>query len=66
MEVNCEFAGDKMIETHNIEYNDLDLSAMKSAYTETGGTAPEFTYRDNIDDVQKQLQAVGYKCKKIK
>ena len=66
MEVSCEFAGDKMIETHTIDYDIVDSEKLKSAYTENGGTAPGYDKDEDIDSIQKKLQAIGYTCKKIK
>ena len=64
--VDCEFTGESIIETQNLDYVDINEEELTAAYAEAGGTAPEFKFNDNIDEVQKALQSAGYTCEKIR
>lgn len=62
--INCNYSEGKLEERQNyvfatINYNDLD-----AAFTEAGGTYPEFSDGQDISTVEKAMNAAGYSCTK--
>lgn len=62
--INCSYSEGKLEERQNyifatINYNDLD-----AAFTEAGGTYPEFNDGQDISTVEKAMNAAGYSCTK--
>lgn len=66
--LNCNFLNTKFTQTEIFNYSEIgeDNSKPKIAYTEGGGTYPEFKYNENVDDVEVSLKQAGYTCEKIK
>ena len=64
--INCEFTGESVSNEQIIDYSVVDEDKLTSAYAEANGIMPEFKFNQDIDEVQKNLQAAGYTCTKIK
>ena len=66
--LSCNFLDTKFTQTEIFNYSEIgdDNSKTKIAYTEGGGSYPEFKYNENIDDVEVALKQAGYTCEKIK
>ena len=64
--INCEFTGETVTNEQIIDYSVVDEDKLTSAYAEANGVMPEFKFNQDIDEVQKKLQAAGYTCTKIK
>ena len=48
------------------DYSVLKPSEITTAYLEAGGTYPNYEYQQNIDDIEKQMNASNYTCTRIK
>ncbi len=64
--VTCEASSTSVIVTQNIDLDKVKIDSLISAYTESGGQYPNFEFGEDVDQVQSEVQKVGYKCEKIK
>lgn len=62
VEVSCKYSDGKLIESQTYEFQGIDNEKLDSAFTEAGGTKPEFSYGQNIDDIEKTMVSAGYTC----
>lgn len=63
--ISCEYFNNQVLEKQKFNLENMDNETLKAAYSELGGQTPEFEEGDNIEEVQKEVQAAGYTCKKI-
>lgn len=64
VDVSCEYLQGKVTAKQIFEYsafNELDVTA---AFSEAGGTYPEFTNKQNMDNVEAIMKSSGYDCKR--
>ena len=66
IEISCEATSTSAVVNQNIDLKEVEIEALKSAYTESGGQYPEFEFGEDVDTVQSRVQQAGYKCEKIK
>ena len=60
--VRCEDKTSVFTETDIFTLEKVDTEKLTSAFYEAGGTYPEYEYNQNMDDIEKNMNAVGYKC----
>ena len=61
IDTNCSYKNGILIMTENYTNQDIDKSKL-TAYTEIGGTYPEFNYGHNVYDIKTNLEKQGYDC----
>ena len=64
IDTNCSYKNGILIMTENYTNQDIDKSKL-TAYTETGGTYPEFNYGHNAYDIKTSLEKQGYDCEVV-
>ena len=64
--VSCKYSEGKLEETQSYEFGDIDFELLDSAFTEAGGTYPEFKNGQAIEDIEKVMNAAGYSCMRKK
>ena len=64
--VTCDYANGKLIETQNFELANVDADQLNAAFTEAGGTVPNYTYGQDIDSIEKNMNASNYQCSRTK
>lgn len=64
--VSCKYSEGKLEETQSYEFGDIDFSLLDAAFTEAGGTYPEFKNGQAIEDIEKVMNASGYSCMRKK
>ncbi len=66
IEVSCKLLSGTLTKTQTLDYEKIDVEQAYSAYSEAGGIYPEYTYLQDMDDIEKNMKAAGYTCKRIK
>jgi len=64
--VSCRYSEGKLEETQSYEFEDIDFEELDAAFTEAGGTYPEFKNGQKIEDIEKVMNAAGYSCMRKK
>ena len=64
--VQCDYTEGKLIQKESFVYSELDEDELSSAYAEIGGTKPEFHDQDDMDQIEKTMNASGYNCLRSK
>lgn len=62
--IECSQSGGMVVETQTLNYNTLDVEKVTSAYIEAGGVYPEFKKGQDIDGIEKNMNASGYTCER--
>ena len=63
LSVSCEGYETSVREVHDFNLQLLDFQSVNSAYIEAGGVYPaEFKHGDDMDKIEKQMNANGYEC----
>lgn len=65
--IECNYVeGDNtVVETQSFDYNTVDKTGVKSAYTEAGFEYPEFELDENINEIEKSVLAGGFSCQRV-
>ena len=64
--IRCNSTKGEVTETQYFDLSSLNEEKLDSAFYEAGGNAPEFTYNQNIDGIEKSMNASGYSCNREK
>lgn len=64
--INCEYTDGELVETQNFDLELVDNEKLGSAFTEAGGNHPEYQYGQDMDGIERNLNASGYTCKREK
>ena len=62
VEVMCDLAGNTFTNTQTLDYEVLNRDEVTTAYLEAGGIYPNYKYEENIDDIEKDMNAQNYSC----
>lgn len=62
--IQCSYSDGKLVETQVFELKDLDSEKLDAAFTEAGGNNPEYQYGQDIDRIERGMNASGYTCKR--
>ncbi len=62
--IDCSRTDSTFVETQNFTYSLIDKESINSAYIEAGGVYPEFDNEQDIDMIEKNMSASGYKCER--
>ena len=65
VDVSCSFNHDRVTSRQIFYYDELDASAVSSAFVEAGGTYPTFTKGQNIDKIEDIMKNSNYTCKRV-
>lgn len=60
--VRCDYSKGTLEERQSFDLARLDVEKLKPSFAEAGGNYPEFKYDDQIDTVEKRMNAQGYSC----
>lgn len=64
--ISCDLAFSSVVTTESIRYNVVDIMKATSAFGEAGGVFPEFESREDINKIEREMNASGYTCNKYK
>ena len=62
--VSCDYSEGKLIERQSFDYASLDTDGLDSAYAEAGGTNPQYANGQDMDGIEKNMNASGYTCER--
>lgn len=60
--VSCDYSEGKLTEKQVFTYSDIEEKKLDAAYAESGGTMPQYSYRQDMDSIEKSMNAAGYTC----
>lgn len=63
--ITCSITSTSATVTQEFNLEKLDESGMKTAFSEAGGTLPEFGKGEDVNSVEKKLKDANYKCEKL-
>ncbi len=63
--VSCSSDTNKSKTTEKIEPKDFETGSITPAYTEAGGEYPEYSFEQDIDDIEKNMKAAGFTCERV-
>lgn len=66
IDVTCDLSEGTMTEKHIFTYSSLNTEEVSSVYTEAGGVYPEYENKQDIDGLEKNKNAEGFTCTRIK
>ena len=55
-----------LVETQIMNYALLDADKVTTAFVEAGGLYPEYVNNQNIDQIEKNMNAANYKCERLR
>lgn len=64
VEVNCDLQEGTFVNEQTLDYELINREELTTAYLEAGGTYPDYQYNQYIDEIEKQMNASNYTCKK--
>ena len=62
--VSCSLSNGVYENIQKLRYEILKIDEVSSAYSEAGGTYPNYTYKQNIGEIEKQMKASNYTCER--
>ena len=62
VEVFCDLSGGTFTNTQELDYKVLQKEALTTAYLEAGGVYPDYEYQQDIDEIEKEMNANNYSC----
>jgi len=66
VEIDCTQSDGKVIEKQSFVFGNIDYDKLDAAFTEAGGTYPEFESGQDISSIEKTMNASGYKCTRMR
>lgn len=64
IDVVCTLVNGVYTNEQILKYDVLDTTKVTTAYLEAGGTYPNYTYQQDISEIEKQMKASGYTCER--
>lgn len=60
--IRCNYTDGQLEEKQSFSLGTLDYKKLDSAFSEAGGTVPNYQYGDSISSIEKEMNASGYTC----
>ena len=60
--IRCNYTDGELEEKQSFSLGTLDYKKLDSAFSEAGGTVPNYQYGDSVDSIEKEMNASGYTC----
>lgn len=64
VQVNCNYTNDTLVEKRFFKLEEVDTEQLDTVFTEAGVNAPGYTYGQNIDKIEQQMNASKYSCQR--
>lgn len=64
--VRCEYSSGTLTETQSFDLEKVNMDDLSSAFVEAGGNMPEYQFDEDIDYIEKNMNASGYTCEREK
>lgn len=62
--IQCDYTEGKLVETQTFDLAVIDSKELGAAFTEAGGNNPEYQYEQDIDRIERNMNASNYTCKR--
>ena len=62
--VSCSLSNGVVENEQVLSYENIDIELLTTAYLEAGGTYPNYRYQQNIDEIEKDMNASNYTCER--
>ena len=62
--VSCSLSNGVVENEQVLNYENIDVELLTTAYLEAGGTYPNYRYQQNIDEIEKDMNASNYTCER--
>ena len=66
VEVKCTLDNYSTTTEQELHYADINADKVTNGYIEAGGTYPNYKYKQNINKIEKEMKASGYKCERTR
>ena len=66
IDITCSLENGTYKQKQIFTYDSIDRDEAKSAFVEAGGLYPDYYKDQNIDEIEKDMNAAGYSCERIK
>ena len=66
VDVSCSFKNKTQRTIQTIDYESVNSRKLDAAFTEAGGTNPEYSLDDDIKDIESTMKTAGFSCEKTK
>lgn len=64
--VSCELLDGVLTRTQKFDYQVIVVDEAITAYIEAGGSYPDYENMENIDNIERDMNASGYTCERVK
>ena len=64
IDVSCSLSNGVYKNIQKLNYENLDVEKVTTAYLEAGGTYPNYRYQQDISDIEKSMKASNYTCER--
>lgn len=64
--ITCDYANGKLVEFQKFNLKDINEDDLDSVFVEAGGNNPGYKYGQDMDIIEKQMNASGYTCERVK
>ncbi len=62
--VQCSYTDGKLVETQHFDLKNMNVDEVDEAFIEAGGNNPEYQYGQDMDIIERSMNASGYTCKR--
>lgn len=62
--VSCDNQSNSITVIEKLDLSDYKNDSITAAFTEAGGDYPEYSYEQNMDDIEKTMKAAGFTCER--
>lgn len=62
--ISCDYTTGQLIEKQNFQLKELNDEELDAAFVEAGGNNPGYSYGQDMDNVEKQMNASKYTCER--
>ncbi len=62
--VSCDYSVGKLVERQIYDLQNVDMEQVTSAFTESGGSHPEYLYGEDINLIERNMISSGYSCRR--
>ena len=63
--VSCKLNTSDVVQAQSLDYDVINIDSVTAAYAEAGGLYPEFESGQNIDTIERNMNASGYSCRRV-
>lgn len=62
IDVRCDYTNGKLVEQQKFDLANMDAESVNEAFIEAGGNNPEYSFGQDVDKIERTMNASGYTC----